>query len=52
MRWCPRAYVPKEPAIQYSGPDAELLKLQREVLMLALDALGTAPVTLSPAPKP
>ena len=31
----------------YRGPDAELLRLQEEVIALALEALGTAP-----APKP
>jgi hypothetical protein len=31
------------PASSYTGPDAELLQLQREALQLALTALGTAP---------
>jgi hypothetical protein len=31
------------PASTYTGPDAELLQLQREALLLALTALGTAP---------
>ena len=40
---------PENPVAQYSGPDAELLRLQREVLMLAIDALGSPP---SPSPPP
>ena len=35
----------------YRGPDAELLRLQEEVISLALEALGTAPPTKTPPPK-
>jgi hypothetical protein len=31
------------PPTAYKGPDAELLKLQEEVLALALESLATAP---------
>ena len=35
----------------YSGPDAALLQLQRETILLAIEALGTAPAqTAAPAP--
>jgi hypothetical protein len=36
---------------QYRGADAELLRLQEEVIALALEALGTAPVA-KPQPPP
>jgi hypothetical protein len=39
--------VPPERRTEYRGADAELLRLQEEVLALAIEALGTAP----PAPK-
>ncbi|HYB94696.1 MAG TPA: multiheme c-type cytochrome [Vicinamibacterales bacterium] len=35
----------------YRGPDAELLRLQEEVIALALEALGTAPPPKSPPQK-
>jgi hypothetical protein len=34
----------------YRGPDAELLRLQAEVIALALEALGTAPPPKTPPP--
>ena len=39
----PMRVRPADLTIEYNGPDAELLRLQRETLALALDALGTAP---------
>ena len=41
--------IPPPPPSTYTGPDAELLKLQDEVLSLALESLATAP---PPAKKP
>jgi hypothetical protein len=35
---------------QYRGADAELLRLQAEVIALALEALGTAPPPKTAAP--
>jgi hypothetical protein len=43
----PVRVVPPERRTEYRGADAELLRLQEEVLALAIEALGTAP----PAPK-
>jgi hypothetical protein len=37
--------VPPEIPAPYLGADAELLNLQREVLALAIESLGTAPKT-------
>jgi hypothetical protein len=42
---------PESQMIPYDGPDAELLRLQREALMLAIEALGRAP-NPPPPPKP
>ena len=39
----PVRVTPPEPTTEYRGVDAELLRLQQEILALALDALGTAP---------
>jgi Cytochrome c554 and c-prime len=39
----PIRVTPPEPKTVYRGADAELLRLQEEVLRLALEALGTAP---------
>jgi Cytochrome c554 and c-prime len=39
----PIRVTPPEPKTTYRGADAELLRLQEEVLRLALEALGTAP---------
>jgi hypothetical protein len=39
-----RVTPPERPTV-YRGADAELLRLQEEVIALALEALGTAPVT-------
>ena len=39
----PVRVVPSEPMTDYRGADAELLRLQQEVLALALEALGTDP---------
>lgn len=39
----PVRVTPPQPTIEYRGADAELLRLQQEILALALDALGTAP---------
>ncbi len=39
----PVRVTPPEPTTEYRGADAELLRLQQEILALALDALGTAP---------
>ena len=47
----PARIRPADQAIQAAGPDADLLKLQREALLLVLDALGTAP-TPAPASAP
>ena len=39
----PVRVVPPERKTQYRGADADLLRLQEEVLSLAIEALGTAP---------
>lgn len=39
----PIRVTPPTPPVDYRGADAELLRLQQEVLALALEALGTAP---------
>jgi hypothetical protein len=39
----PVRVVPPERKTQYRGADADLLRLQEEVLALAIEALGTAP---------
>ena len=39
----PVRVTPPEPTTEYRGADAELLRLQQEILALALDALATAP---------
>ena len=39
----PVRVVPPERKTQYRGADADLLRLQEEVLQLAIEALGTAP---------
>lgn len=44
----PVRVTPPEPPIDYRGADAELLRLQQEVLALALEALGTAPAAEEP----
>ena len=38
------------PKTPYRGADAELLRLQEEVIRLALEALGTAPPAKTPPP--
>ena len=43
----PIRVTPPERKTEYRGPDADLLRLQEEVLMLAIEALKTAP----PSPK-
>jgi hypothetical protein len=43
----PTPVTPPKPKTVYRGPDADLLRLQEEVIALALEALGT-----KPAPKP
>ena len=51
----PVRVTPPEPPIAYRGADAELLRLQQEVLALALEALGTAPAadeSEDPSPDP
>ena len=40
--------TPPETKSDYKGPDADLLRLQDDVLSLAIEALRTAP----PSPKP
>jgi hypothetical protein len=48
----PVRLVPAAPTLSYRGADAELLQLQREVIALALEALGTAPPAKTlPTPK-
>jgi hypothetical protein len=42
---------PADPVIPYAGPDADLLRLQREAIALALDALGKPPGS-APGAKP
>jgi hypothetical protein len=44
----PVRVVPPERKTQYRGADAELLRLQEEVLSLAIEALGTAPAAAKP----
>jgi len=39
----PVRVVPPERKMQYRGADADLLRLQEEVLALAIEALGTPP---------
>ncbi len=48
----PVRVTPPEPLTEYRGADAELLRLQQEVLALALEALGTAPADREPASPP
>ena len=51
----PVRVTPPEPLIDYRGADAELLRLQQEVLALALEALGTEPAAdepEDPSPEP
>jgi hypothetical protein len=49
------AYSPRTPALPppepYTGPDADLLRLQQEVIGLAIEALRTKP-GVSPGKKP
>jgi hypothetical protein len=47
----PVRVTPPEKKTDYKGPDADLLRLQDDVLSLAIDALRTAPPPAS-APKP
>jgi hypothetical protein len=42
---------PAAAAARYRGADAELLRLQEEVIALALEALGTAPPPAKPPAK-
>jgi hypothetical protein len=44
----PIRVTPPEKKTEYSGPDADLLRLQEEVLSLAIDALKTAPAAKPP----
>jgi hypothetical protein len=46
----PLRVVPAERKTEYQGPDADLLRLQSEVLSLALEALRTAPPPTNVAP--
>jgi hypothetical protein len=47
----PVRVTPPPRTTPYRGADAELLRLQEEVLALALEALGTAPAKAAPQPK-
>ena len=40
--------APPPPAAAYNGPDAELLRLQDEVLALAIESLATPPAAKKP----
>jgi hypothetical protein len=40
--------IPPPPPATYTGPDAELLRLQDEVLSLALESLATPPAPKKP----
>jgi hypothetical protein len=45
----PARVTPPEPTTVYRGADAELLRLQQEVLTLGLEALGKPPAAAQPA---
>ena len=47
----PVRVTPPEKKTDYKGPDADLLRLQDDVLSLAIEALRTAPPPATP-PKP
>jgi hypothetical protein len=47
----PVRVTPPEKKSDYKGPDADLLRLQDDVLSLAIEALRTAPPPATP-PKP
>ena len=44
----PSPVTPPQRKTVYRGPDADLLRLQEEVIALALEALGTAPAPKTP----
>jgi hypothetical protein len=46
----PTRVVPPERKTTYRGADAELLRLQDEIIALALEALGSAPAPKAPPP--
>jgi len=46
----PVRVVPPERKTQFRGADADLLRLQEEVLALAIEALGTAPAPADAKP--
>jgi hypothetical protein len=48
----PMPLTPPQQKTVYSGADADLLRLQEEVIALALEALGTAPAPRATPPKP
>lgn len=48
----PVRVTPPEKKPDYKGPDADLLRLQDDVLSLAIEALRTAPPPASTPPKP
>lgn len=47
-----RMSTPPPALTPYTGPDAALLQLQREAILLALEALGTAPAPRPAPPQP
>ena len=46
----PTRVTPPERKTVYRGADAELLRLQAEIIALALEALGSAPAPKTPPP--
>ena len=48
----PVRVTPPEKKTDYKGPDADLLRLQDDVLSLAIEALRTAPPPAAATPKP
>jgi len=48
----PVRVTPPEKKTDYKGPDADLLRLQDDVLSLAIEALRTAPPAATTTPKP
>ena len=48
----PVRVTPPEKKADYKGPDADLLRLQDDVLSLAIEALRTAPPPTKPEGKP
>jgi hypothetical protein len=47
----PARVTPPARKTEYRGPDADLLRLQDDVLSLAIEALGTAPAASKPPAK-